>query len=77
MKILIVGGSGHVSGAVARVALVRDHEVWAITRGNRSLAQTSFIEPGNPWENGCNESFNGKLRDELLNMEIFDTLLEA
>ena len=29
-----------------------------------------------PWENGCLESFNGKLRDELLNAEIFDTLLE-
>jgi transposase InsO family protein len=36
-----------------------------------------FIEPGSPWENGYNESFNGKLRDELLNREIFDTLLEA
>ena len=30
-----------------------------------------------PWENGYIESFNGKLRDELLNLEIFDTLLEA
>ena len=30
-----------------------------------------FIEPGSPWENGYNESFNGKLRDELLNGEIF------
>ena len=39
MKILIVGGSGHVSGAVARVALVRDHVVWTITRGNRFLAE--------------------------------------
>ena len=39
--------------------------------------QTLFIEPGSPWENGYVESFNGKLRDELLNREIFDTLLEA
>jgi transposase InsO family protein len=39
--------------------------------------KTLFIEPGSPWENGYNESFNGKLRDELLNPEIFDTLLEA
>jgi transposase InsO family protein len=39
--------------------------------------QTLFIEPGSPWENGYVESFNGKLRDELLNPEIFDTLLEA
>lgn len=39
--------------------------------------RTLFIEPGSPWENGYIESFNGKLRDELLNAEIFDTLLEA
>ena len=39
--------------------------------------KTLFIEPGSPWENGYIESFNGKLRDELLNPEIFDTLLEA
>jgi len=39
--------------------------------------KTLFIEPGSPWENGYNESFNGKLRDELLNGEIFDTLREA
>lgn len=38
---------------------------------------TLFIEPGSPWENGYIESFNGKLRDELLNMEIFYTLAEA
>jgi len=39
--------------------------------------ETLFIEPGSPWENGYNESFNGKLRDELLNGEIFYTLKEA
>jgi len=39
--------------------------------------QTLYIEPGSPWENGYNESFNGKLRDELLNREIFYTLKEA
>jgi len=38
---------------------------------------TLFIEPGSPWENGYVESFNGKLRDELLDREIFYTLLEA
>jgi putative transposase len=36
-----------------------------------------FIEPGSPWENGYVESFNGKLRDELLNGELFYTLQEA
>jgi transposase InsO family protein len=39
--------------------------------------KTAYITPGSPWENGYNESFNGKLRDEVLNVEIFDTLLEA
>jgi len=39
--------------------------------------KTLFIEPGNPWENGYIESFSGKLRDELLNREIFTTLTEA
>ena len=39
--------------------------------------KTLFIEPGSPWENGYIESFNGKLRDELLAREQFDTLLEA
>ena len=39
--------------------------------------KTLFIEPGSPWENGYNESFNGKLRDELLNGEVFYTLKEA
>jgi len=39
--------------------------------------KTLFIAPGSPWENGYNESFNGKLRDELLNTEIFYTMKEA
>lgn len=43
----------------------------------RLHVQTLFIEPGCPWENGYVESFNGKLRDELLNREIFYTLHEA
>jgi transposase InsO family protein len=40
-------------------------------------AKTLYIEPGSPWENGYCESFNGKLRDELLNGEIFYSLREA
>lgn len=40
-------------------------------------ARTAYIEPGSPWENGYCESFNGKLRDELLNGEVFYTLKEA
>ena len=46
---------------------------WLANMGSVTL----FIEPGSPWENGYVESFNGKMRDELLNGEIFDTLLEA
>lgn len=40
-------------------------------------AKTAFIEPGSPWENGYVESFNSKLRDELLDGEVFYTLREA
>lgn len=39
--------------------------------------KTLFIEPGSPWENGYLESFNGKMRDELLNRELFTNLKEA
>jgi transposase InsO family protein len=38
---------------------------------------TLYIEPGSPWENAYIESFNGRLRDELLNREVFATLTEA
>jgi putative transposase len=38
---------------------------------------TTYIEPGSPWENPFVESFNGRVRDELLNTEEFATLLEA
>jgi len=50
--------------------VVRD---WLARIGSRTL----FIAPGNPWENGYNESSNGKLRDESLNGEIFYSLKEA
>jgi putative transposase len=51
----------------------RDVRKWLSRLGVKTL----FIEPGSPWENGYIESFNGKLRDELLNREIFTTLTEA
>jgi transposase InsO family protein len=44
---------------------------------NRLGVKTLFIEPGSPWENGYIESFNGKMRDELLDRELFTTLEEA
>jgi transposase InsO family protein len=40
-------------------------------------AKTAYIEKASPWENGYFESFNGKLRDELLNGEVFNTLRDA
>ncbi len=44
---------------------------------SRLGVKTLYIEPGSPWENGYNESFNGKLGDELLKREIFYSLKEA
>jgi transposase InsO family protein len=58
------------NGAEFTATAIRD---WLSRVGVRTL----YIEPGSPWENGYIESFNGKLRDELLNGEIFETLLEA
>ena len=50
-----------------------------VVRGwlERVGVKTLFIEPGSPWENGYNESFNGKLKDELLNGEVFYSLKEV
>jgi putative transposase len=58
------------NGGEFTAAVVRD---WLARLGVKTL----YIEPGSPWENGYNESFNGKLRDELLNGEIFYSLAEA
>ena len=44
---------------------------------SRIGVKTLYIEPGSPWENGYIESLNGKLRDELLNWEVFYSLAEA
>lgn len=57
-------------GAEMTARVVRD---WLARLG----AKTLYIEPGSPWENGYCESFNGKLRDECLNGEIFYSLKEA
>ena len=44
---------------------------------NRAAVRTLYINKASPWENGYVESFNGKLRDELLNRELFLSLAEA
>ncbi len=67
------GVPGHVrsdNGPEFIATAVRD---WIAAVG----ARTAFIEPGSPWENGYCESFNSKLRDELLDGEIFYSLAEA
>jgi putative transposase len=46
---------------------------WLARRGSRTL----YIEPGSPWENAYSETFNSRLRDELLDREVFETLKEA
>jgi putative transposase len=51
---------------------------WALRDYCRmTLMATSYIEPGSPWENPFVESFNGRLRDELLNIEEFGSIAEA
>jgi transposase InsO family protein len=70
---ILRGVPGHVrsdNGPEFVAKAVRD---WIAAVG----ARTAFIEPGLPWENGYCESFNAKLRDELLNGEIFYSLAEA
>ena len=58
------------NGSEFTARVVRD---WLKAVGVRTL----YIEPGSPWENGYVESFNGKLRDELWNVEYFESLKEA
>ena len=53
--------------------VAKDLRKWLANVGTGTL----YIEPGSPWENGFCESFNGKLRDECLNGEIFYSLKEA
>lgn len=70
---ILRGVPGHIrsdNGSEFIAQAVRD---WIAAVG----AKTAFIEPGSPWENGYCESFNSKLRDELLNTEIFYSLAEA
>jgi transposase InsO family protein len=58
---------------MGRSLLPRRCKEWLAKVGVKTL----YITPGSPWENGYCESFNGSLRDELLNGEIFYSLAEA
>ncbi len=69
-------------GAAARAAVGAPTRALAVGHAGSGSSLvvgvgTLFIEPGSPWENGYVESFNGKFRAELLDRELFDTLLEA
>jgi len=70
---ILRGIPGHIRSDNGPEFTARTIRKWLTRLGVKTL----FIEPGSPWENGYIESFNGKLRDELLNREIFTTLEEA
>ena len=70
---ILRGVPGHVRSDNGPEFIAKVVREWIVAVG----AKTAFIEPGSPWENGYCESFNSKLRDELLNGEIFYSLAEA
>jgi putative transposase len=70
---ILRGVPGHIRSDNGPEFIATAVRIWISAVG----AKTAYIEPGSPWENGYCESFNSKLRDELLNGEIFYTLKEA
>ena len=70
---ILHGVPGHVRSDNGPEFVAKAVRSWITAVG----AKTAYIAPGSPWENGYIESFNSKLRDELLNGEIFYTLKEA
>ena len=67
------GAPQHLRSDNGREFVAQDTQRWL----KRSEVNTLYINKGSPWENGYVESFNGKLRDELLNRELFQRLAEA
>jgi putative transposase len=70
---ILRGVPGHVRSDNGPEFVAKAVQAWITAVG----AKTAYIAPGSPWENGFIESFNARLRDELLNGEIFYTLKEA
>jgi putative transposase len=70
---ILRGVPGHIRSDNGPEFVAKAVQDWIAAVG----AKTAYIEPGSPWENGYIESFNARLRDELLNGEIFYTLREA
>ena len=71
--VILRGILGHIRSDNGPEFVAKAVREWIAAVG----AKAAYIEPGSPWENGYCESFNSKLRDELLNGEIFYTLQEA
>ena len=70
---ILRGVPGHIRSDNGPEFIAKAVQAWIVAVG----AQTAYITPGSPWENGYIESFNARLRDEFLNGEIFYTLQEA
>jgi transposase InsO family protein len=70
---ILRGVPGHIRSDNGPEFIAKTVRAWIAAVG----ARTASIEPGSPWENGYIESFNGKLRDELLDGEVFYSLAEA
>ncbi len=70
---ILRGIPGHIRSDNGPEFVAKAVQEWIAAVG----AKTAFITPGSPWENGYIESFNARLRDELLDGEIFYTLKEA
>jgi len=70
---ILRGVPGHIRSDNGPEFIAKAVQAWITAVG----AQTAYITPGSPWENGYIESFNARLRDEFLNGEIFYTLQEA
>ena len=70
---ILRGVPGHIRSDNGPEFIAKALQDWIAAVG----AKTAYIAPGSPWENGFIESFNARLRDELLNGEIFYTLKEA
>jgi putative transposase len=66
---ILRGVPGHIRSDNGPEFMAKALQEWIAAVG----AKTAYIEPGSPWENGYVESFNARLRDELLNGEIFYT----
>ena len=70
---ILRGIPGHIRSDNGPEFVAKAVQEWIAAVGPK----TAYIEPGSPWENGYIESFNARLRDELLNGEVFYTLREA